>query len=857
MPPASQLARNALSGRPGRTALLLGATTLAAALVAAVACAIASARNTVSSGFARFLGAADARVVHPSGGRFDESVLEQVRDLPGVVAVTGRLGGSMTLVRADGGADPETGLPYRLTPQVIGVEFDGLEQFREIRLDEGRMPETPSEILLDPSSAEQLDAGVGDELAVQRFGPPITLTVSGIYTRRNLGALQRPRIMADRGTLAEASGLPGRLTSLYIVLEDEIDVEVFCTEWGETLPPEVQLEPAELVRTGFDRRSQYGDIALRVLTTMAFISCAFIIVIGLTTALHEKQRELALLRAIGASRGQLFSSQLWLGVGLGATGGTLGLPIGIACAWGLVTVFRNQVPDGLVLHGPGLLAAFGGSVLAGSLGALIPAFSAARTTPLEAMSVRARPPSRLGLLACLLVGVGLILGHHLLMATDDASARYFRYAFVGLPMLFVGSFLLAVPSVLLAARVLARPLASMLRLPADLLRGAVAASPYRHGFTGGSLMIGMALLIASWAGGLAVRSGFIEQIRFADGFAFRPSGIPAEQVQAIADLPFIEEVCEVGQIQVRIVGEQVFGLEGLSPRNVVLVGFDSEQFFRINRIDWLAGDPETAIPQLQAGKGLLVAEQFLTAKGFTIGDTITLGVGRLEHEYEILGVIGAAGLDVAAQLFGIQSAYSELSISCVFLDAETVARDFRNSDVHLVQVMMSDEIDDAAAEAAVAEIAPGVLFRSGRSIITMITDIADATLAVQTTVAIGALLLASLAVANVIAADVDARRFEFGVMRSIGTDRRTVTGLVVAEAILLGVGGGISGTILGLHMAMADVSLMRSLAGLDVRLVIPTLAILLGWILLLLIAAAAARPAVRRLLRRTPAELVS
>ena len=856
MRPAWRLARTALSGRPGRTALLLGATTLAAALVAAVACSIASAQHSVAEGFARFIGSADARVIHPGGGRFDESVLETVRGLPGVAGATGRLGGSLTLVPADGGTDAD-GRPLRLTPQAVGLEFEGLERFRRIELADGRMPEAREEILIDPRTADALEAGPGDRLRVQRFGPPIELEVAGVYARQDLGALQRPRILVDRAVLADAAGLSGFLTSIDVVLEEGVEVAAFCAEHADALPEEVLLEPAEMVRTGFDRRTRSGEITLAVLTTMAFISCAFIVVLGLTTAVHEKQRELALLRAIGAERGQLFGGQVLLGIALGTGGAALGVPLGIGLAWLLVTIWRDFVPEGLVVHGPGVAAAAAGAVLSGAAGALWPAIAAARTSPLEAMQVRSRPPSAAGPLVCLLVGLALLGTHHALQQTPDGEARYFRYAFVGLPLLFVGCFVLAVPFVLAASRVLAVPLARLLRLPPDLVRGSVRSSPYRHGFTGGALMIGLALLISSWAGAMSIRGGFIEQIRFADGFAFRPSGIPPEQVEAIASLPFVEEICEVGQIQVRIAGEQVFGLQGISPRNVVLVGFDSEQFFRINRIEWLAGDPATALPRLRSGEGLLVADQFLTAKGFSVGDTITLGVGRIEQEFEILGVLSAAGLDIAAQLFGIQSAYSELAVSTVFLDAGVVEDVFRNGDVHLVQVMLSDEVTDEEAEEAVSEVAPGVLFRSGRSIVTMITDIADATLAIQTTVAFGALLLATLAVANVIAADVQARRFELGVMRSIGTDRRTLAGLVAAEAVLMAVGGGVSGTLLGLQMAMTDVELLRRLAGLDVELHVPVLAGAAGWAILLALAVLAARPAVRRLLRRSPAELVS
>ncbi|MFK7960149.1 MAG: FtsX-like permease family protein [Phycisphaerales bacterium] len=857
MPPAWQLARNALSGRPGRTALLFGAVALAAALVVAVGCSIRSAQASVGAGFARFLGNADARVVHPSGGRFEESVLETIRGWPEVAAATGRLGGSLTLVRADGRTNEETGRPLRLTPQAEGLEFEGLETFRRIDLEAGRLPTGPNEILVDPATSRELELEVGDELTVQRFGPPISLTVVGRYARPDLGALQRPRIRMDRGLLGDASGLRGSLTSIYIVLEEGTDVQAFCDQYAEALPAEVSLEPAELVRTGFDRRKQSGDIALRVLTTMAFISAGFIIVIGLTTAVTERQRELAMLRAVGAERRQLFAGQMLTGLGIGAAGAVAGVPIGIALAWALVTFWREYVAEGLVIHWTSVGLAAAGAIAAGGLGALWPAIAAARTSPLEAMSVRARPPSRGVIVLCGIAGLALIAGHHGLFATDDVQQRYFRYALIGLPLLFVGCFLLAVPVVLGVSYVLAPLLGRGLRLPADLLRGTVRATPFRHGFTGGALMIGIALLVSSWAGARSIQAGFIEQIRFADGFAFRPSGIADETVTAIRELPFVDEVTEVGQIQVRIVGEQVFGLDGISPRNVVLVGFDAEAFFRINRVKWLAGDAETALPKLIDGDGILVAEQFLTAKGYTVGDSITLGVGRIEQEFEILGVIGAAGLDVAAQLFGIQSAYSELAVSCVFLDQATVADVFKSSDVHLVQVMLSDEIDDAAAEAAVAEVAPGVLFRSGRSIVKIVEDIAAAMLAIQTSVAFGALILATLAVANVIAADVTARRFEFGVMRSIGTERGTVARLVAAEAVIMGVTGGIIGSLLGLQMAAADVSLIRGLAGFDVSLSLPLGPAAIGWVVLLILSVLAAVPAARRLLRRTPAELVS
>ncbi len=117
--------------------------------------------------------------------------------------------------------------------------------------------------------------------------------------------------------------------------------------------------------------------------------------------------------------------------------------------------------------------------------------------------------------------------------------------------------------------------------------------------------------------------------------------------QRIAALPFVKGICPIGQVPVQIKDRQVFGVKELTPPYVICVGFDPEQFLKMNSVEWIQGDPETAMPRLRQGDAILVADRFLTARGLGVGDTLTLGGKDVNHEYEIVGVVSSAGLDIA------------------------------------------------------------------------------------------------------------------------------------------------------------------------------------------------------------------
>ncbi|MCA9284095.1 MAG: ABC transporter permease [Phycisphaerales bacterium] len=849
------IARTSVAGRRGRTALLIAAVGLASSLVTAVSCAIGSLQQTVADRIERALGTTDARIIHEFNARFDAAIVGDVRTWPGVQLAEGRLFASITLVKPN--PDGSVTDAPRANVNVRGVELSGMERFQQVELAEGRLPRDDRELLLDPLAASTLHAGLGDRLRLQRFGPPLEFEVVGIYKRPVLGMLQRPEGQLSLAATGEATGRTNEVSVVSIILDDDLDVRQWCAANAGRLAPPLQLEPAEMAATGFDRQVRASRLGFVLGAAIAFLSCSFIVATGMTTAVVEQERMMAVVRCIGGSRRQLFMAQVLAGTIVCGIGGAIGVPLGMGLAWLVLVQFPEQIPGGLTISWLGVALSLAGALLAGVLGSAFPAWRACRVSPLRALAARSAPPSRHGFVLATFAGL-LCVGIQLaLLGIPDVQARFWVYASVGIPLQHIGWFLLAVPVLRILLPGLAPLVSSALHLPPRLLRESMAATPFRNGFTAGALMVGMSVLVSTWSGGESLMRDWFDRIRFADGFAFRMSGLSPDEQATIAALPFVRETAAIGYLPLRVGAEQQLGVQGMAPPSVVCVGFEAEPFFRLNRLDWQQGTPEEAIPALRAGEGVLVAEQFLAARGLGVGDTISLGSARTERPFRIVGVVGAAGLDIATQWFGIRSAYMEQAVSCVFMDFDVMRRLYGAKEATIVQMNLDPGTTDEAVMKAVEDAVPGVRYASGRAIRAAIDEIGRTLLGVTSTVAFAALVLGCFGVGNVIAAGIHSRRFEFGILRAVGAPPSLLLRLIVGEAILIGFAAVATGSALGMSLAWNGTRMHRDLLGLPLRPIFPVAPALIGAAVLVAMAALAALPAAIALARRPARELLA
>jgi len=851
MRPTLRLSINALAGRRSRTALLVAAVALSTTLIAAVSCALASINAGTMLQVERELGSADVRVKDISERLMDPEVLQIVRSLPDAGTSVPRGRGPIELVSSTSGTNGE---PLQVDAIGTGIDPELEYTIRRPLIDRGRVVRADDEIVLAESVADQLGVGLDDTvlLTPKQNEQPIPLRVVGIQNQQTIQIVDKPTAELTLQTLARARLGTARLHQVLIKLNPDADARAVAEAIDERLPEGLQAEPTELITTGIESNLHANRLSYAIASILAFVAAAFIVLTGMTTSVLERRRELAIMRCIGAERLQLAGAQIGIGVFLGSAGAALGIPFGILLAYILTLLFPDRLPAGLHLSAWGLVFAAIGSIGAGVAGALYPAVSASRSRPLAAIAAHARPVARSAILAFAIVGL-LLIGLQLVMvtATDNPSFVFYSYAYAGLPLMFLGYFLLGVPMVLLTARLFGPVIRVMLRLPRGMIEGTVSGTPVRHGFTAGALMIGVAMLVSIWTNGNALLRDYLGSIEFPEAFVLSRFGLPPDVTQRLESLEFVTDTCIITEQKIET---DAFGLDGFRAPKTTFIGFEVDKFFRLNKLNWVAGDPEYAQRRLAEGGAVIVAREFMTNRSdFAIGNTFPVPWKDTVHEFEIVGAVTSPGLDLVSKYFDVGKERQDFAIHSIFGSLEDLRGLFETDAIEFVQIKMDGSVNDEQATQRIREAVelPLVIVGSGQEIKDGILEIGRGSMRIMASVAVASMLIGIFGVSNIVIAGIDARRFEFGVLRAVGARAALLRRLILGEVLLLTITGSILGTLLGLQGAFAGQRMWTVLASITTQFRPPLLPIAASWVVLIGLTLLLVLPIAHRL-ARTP-----
>lgn len=910
---AWRLALAGLSARRSRTILLVIAVALSAALIAAVSCAISSVNAAVEVQLETQLGRADVRLRPAGRGMLlPAGALAKVESWPGVAQATAVHETSLSITYdLSYLTDPDADGVYEAHDRTmgssalaVGAPLDRPGPLESLELIAGRTPTGPGEVVIDAllaerftakralsnaattvaplsrgdvgylkherplvtgpadaADAEQVNAAVGvrpgDTIkSVRLLRRPVELKVVGIAQPPPLGG--RPQLFAALETIDSLAGTHDEFTEIEIVLAPGTDADAFVEAHKNDVGDGALLTTTERITSGVERNVTANRVGFLLASMLAFLSAAFIIMTGLTTGLAEQQRALAVLRCIGATRGQLAFSQIVNGAIVGVLGALLGVPLGVFLAWVMTLYFHDRVPGGLAVSPAMLAVASLGSIVSGVLGACWPAWRCARMTPLAGLSSRAKPATKRGLLLTTLAGLAcLALMLVIVGVPRDGNVIFWGYVTTGLPAMFLGYFLLSVPGVIVVGRLASPVLTRLFRLPPSMLRRTVAATPYRHGFTAGAMMTGLALMVAVWTNGGAFLRDWIARIDFPDAFVSGLALTPEAQ-QAVDELPFVRETCAISLYPI---STDAFGVRGLTSYKTTFVAFEPEPFFRMASVEFVQGDPDYAKRRLAEGGAVIVAREFLIAKGLGAGDTFTCrGADGVEHTFEIVGVVTSPGLELVSKFFNIGDEFIEQAVHAVFGSRADLQRLFHADAIQLIQIELDPTADDVLAVATIRDklFGQGIMDAgSGRQIKKEVITFVGASLVVFSAVAVGSMFIACFGVANLIAAGIHARRFELGVLRAVGGSKGLLARLIGAEACIVALTACLVGTAMGLQGAWAGRILYSHLIGIGLHFHAPLGAIGAGWAFVLALTIGAAAPATAWLNRRKPRELLA
>ncbi|MEU6222872.1 FtsX-like permease family protein [Streptomyces sp. NPDC047042] len=718
--------------------------------------------------------------------------LDEVARVDGVADAAGRVDGSAYVADRQGGliANGLFNSAANFAPGKDGK--DPLYVFSD-----GSGPTGPGQIALDKDTADKGGYHVGDTVPVALKGPAKTYRLSGTFTTEDESvAAGGSLVLFDTTTAQRLLLQPGFFEHVTVTAAPGVSSTELAAAVGKVLPHSAKA------RTGRQLAEEEAKLVAGDATTLngilfAFAGVAlfvsvFLIANTFTMLAAQRNRELALLRAVGASRRQVTRSVLIEALIVGAVGAAAGLGLGAAmAAVASATVeFEGGTPDGpLIVTSTTVLVAAVVGVLVTMVAAWLPARRASRIPPVAAIGSAQLPATTKSLvLRNVLGGILTLLGAAVVVAGAGTGSGAGAGAGAGAgssrggAIVGFGAFL-AVTGVLVLIPLLSRPLIAVVQ---PLLRrgfgvsGTLAGrnavrSPRRTGATASALAIGLTLVSALTVLGVTIgqsMNAMTTDIVKADYMVTAGGArLDASAVTALREVPGVRAVSQEQQGWMQLGGSQQ------DVTAVIPADFD-----KVLHLPVVSGSQDA----LAKGQ-VAVDEKIARSHGWKVGDS-------LPAVYEDSGK--GRRLTVGA-VFAYNEVVLPVVVSADVIDANATAASF--SKIYVTT-------DGSTSEQALADALPGrpgIRIDDRQEIRSELGGAYDTLLNVLYGLLAISLIIAVLGVVNTLAMSVFERQREVGMLRAVGLDRPGVTRMIQLEAVVISLFGAVIGIGLGSFLGWA------------------------------------------------------
>ncbi len=830
-----------LVARPARSLLtVLGIAIGVAVLVAALAVNAgldASIDRTVAS----IVGRADLRVAAFTDEGLSGATLTALDSVPGVALTAPAIERRSFL-----GSVP--GRPTVTEPvTVLGIAPMVEPRVRDLSLATG-VPlngQGDGAALVTERLAATEGLELGSELSILGAGAPLRARVVGILAGDGpaIGSSGRTVVLPIAGAheLALADGsdaadqaLSG-ITRIDVVLAAGADPGTVTAAIAKALTtgPYVLSSPGDIAAS---MRASTADIraTMALLASITLFAAAFLVLNATAMTVVERIRELGLLRAAGASRGQLVRIVETQALALGAAGSLVGIALGAALAFLVAAWLRatgHVALDAPELTPPVLLAGLGVGVLVTLVAALEPARRAGSVSPVTALRARSDPTAaaraHVGWLIVVVAVVGLLAV--LLLPVGAATPLGPIRAIAVYALLLLGVLL---TPVLLGplGRLAGLPFAALLRLEERLARAALARDRARTTLTVGALVVGLAMVVA--LGAVATNARVAATAWLADV-------VPGDEIlTAIAPAPVGEGGVDeqLGQLAgVRLATPVATFDLAFAGTRLEATAIRGQDFAADGRLTFTAGDRSGALAALDAGGAVVLPQARAQRMGVGLGDALVVSGTAGPVELRVAGIVERSfpGRTGETALVGWPDAVASFGV----LGADAIAVRYEPG----LQAAAAPAVAQLAREAALT-VAPISRLEGA------VGDALDRVFGLLDLLAAAAVVVAALGIVNTLSMDTWERVRELGMLRAVGMSRRQVWRSVLVEAGILGLIGSLVGAAAGVAIGIVLVATAGGPVEAGIRLPWPTigLALVVGVSLSMLAAAQPARIAGRR-----------
>ncbi len=731
----------------------------------------------------------DASVTTTGGmGRpLDEALVATVRGVPGVEAAEGSVTGFALIVDRHGKPIQPSGAP------TLGVSVSRDRALSgEGTLREGREPTAPDELVVDARTAHQAGFVLGDHVDVITQVGRQTYTLVGTVGFGDTDSLLGATLAGwDLPTAQQALDKAGVVDQIDVRGADGISADTLRDRVAGALPDGVEAVTGEQVAE--DGTASVKE-ALGIFTTVLLVFAGVALLVGsfviwntFNVLVAQRRREVALLRAVGGTRRQVLCGVLIEAATIGLLSGAIGLLAGVGLASAirsLLSLIGIDVPTTSVAIEPRtVVAAFAVGLGVTAVAALLPAWSAARVAPMEALRdvVPAAPTSgrtrHTAGWAVLAVGAG-----GLTWCAVVGNQRWWTVvatltAFLGL--LFVGP-------------MLARGLA---RLAAHGKRGGgwrmaaqnVRRNSRRAAATALALTIGLTVVSAVAVTAASLKDSVSAAVTGGNrsDLILEPAGAGMGISPSVAALlrarQDVSDVVELREWSAQVDGREhlVTGLDTAGLDHVIDLGIQSGSLGRLRPGSILVSTVEARKLGVAAGDAVAVTFPETGRRSMTVAGTFSGG-----------SLINASYI-VAMPDFDANVSWK--------LDGAILLTTTPGADPTLAKRRIESALTDY----------PNVTVNTPADITREAQHSVDQLLGIVTALLLLAVVVAVLGIVNTLVLSVMERTRELGLLRAVGGTRRQVRSVVRRESVLMSLLGALTGLALGVA---SGVALARALA---------------------------------------------
>jgi putative ABC transport system permease protein len=740
----------------------------------------------------------------------DAEVLATIAATAGVKTAVPQIQGQALLFDPSGQAivpsGPSVGLSW--VPPPVGA----------FELRTGEAPAAANEVAIDAATAAENRIDVGDRIDVQGRDRASSFTVTGLvgFGDRD-GVPDATLALFDHATAGEVTGVVGGASQVLVVAEDRGAVDTLRDTLEQRLGRGYQITTSRdtAAASAAAAKSELIIVQLMLLAiaATALVVGAFLISNTFSITVTQRVRELAVLRAVGATGRQLLASVLLEAAAVGAAASSVGAALGVAASYGLrgvVAAAGVELPSGDLVVAPRTLAlaiAIGTGVTV--LSALAAARRAARVAPVQAMRSSDAPARGMSRPRRVIGGLAALAAAGLAVTTATGTTPALATAGAS-----VGATIVALA---LLSPAFAGPLAASLGQPlrrvgvtGTLALEAARRSPRRVAATTSALAIGLAVVTFMTVLAASVRSsvtGSFDETITADLV------IESARGEMLGGLSHhihhqVSELDEVGSItQLR------FGHWQHEGSTQALSAVDPASLPDVVDLDVLDGDLSAI-----AEDGVAIGHRFAESEGLTVGETMPMTFAR------------TGTVEVPVRAIFDQADRWALGTPYV-VSLRTYTQHFTEDVDAVVFVSRAAGATEAGLRAAVDRVLeehPTAVVRDQAEARRTRVEGVDRILALVTVLLLFAVLIALLGITNTLALSIIERTREVGLLRAVGMTRGQVRAMIRWEALLIAGLGAVLGLGLGVGFAGMAIRALAATAAITFRFPAGQLAVYLA-----------------------------